>query len=594
MNVSGTGSSALLQSLLSSATAPLSGLSVAGGERGASGAGAARGITAAQRSRLGRLLEQLDTLDRQLPRSARGSAAAPGSGVSGSGGASAPAAVTGATLALEAGTPARLSSTAPIGASGTSVTPRTPAWDQPWSTQLTVVGTYDGSHGEGDLTFVVEGGTGLLFQNSLRVRVRAEAPDGSTIGVLDFAKSDPANTQRPLGNGLSVSLAAPSFLGSYPQIGNATRVNLSTGGLNPDKPFDGTGSAGPDFAGGAAVTAGSFTIDGTVIDVAADDSVDAVLAKINASGAGVTASYDAASDGVTIVRDAVGGDPDIALANDTSGFLAAAGLAAAATVPGVPDPADRPLGELATFASVSSGTLTVNGRAVAIDVGTDSLRQVIDAIDAAADVDAALTDTGGGLAVELASSASALTLDDGGTGLFAALGITGSSYGTAPSAGSGGSAPSSGAGGTAGTPVDQVLKSRSYRAADALEEIGELLGTLFGDGAGGATSSLQKAIGERLLELTDGIGERRLERLGLGWLADLEGGSFRPDRQERRRLVGAIQSGDGKLEELLLGKRGSAEPGLVESLQEIVGDFLGRGAGGGEPDVRGQLVDITA
>src|SRR6202012_3033221 len=84
------------------------------------------------------------------------------------------------------------------------------------------------------------------------------------------------------------------------------------------------GNAAPQFANGAQVSAGTFTVNGTQISVAANDSINSVISKINSSGAGVSAAF--ANNKLTIATTGNSED-NIYLANDTSGFLAAKNLA---------------------------------------------------------------------------------------------------------------------------------------------------------------------------------------------------------------------------------------------------------------------------
>ena len=86
--------------------------------------------------------------------------------------------------------------------------------------------------------------------------------------------------------------------GSGSTVVESTR-NL--GAINPGAALNAT-----SFAGGA-VTAGSFAINGVSINVDPDnDSLSDVLARINASDAGVTASYDSLTDTVRVVSDRLG------------------------------------------------------------------------------------------------------------------------------------------------------------------------------------------------------------------------------------------------------------------------------------------------
>ncbi|NND96011.1 MAG: hypothetical protein HKN47_01630 [Pirellulaceae bacterium] len=80
----------------------------------------------------------------------------------------------------------------------------------PWSglgstADATVGGNYDGSDGQGTLTFkVIRDGT----HGSDDLRIRVFAPDGSTIENIDIDKNDPLNHVYELSNGLTISLGA--------------------------------------------------------------------------------------------------------------------------------------------------------------------------------------------------------------------------------------------------------------------------------------------------------------------------------------------------------------------------------------------------
>lgn len=79
---------------------------------------------------------------------------------------------------------------------------------------------------------------------------------------------------------------------------------------------------------------GSFSLNGVNIDYdGATDSLATVLARINASDAGVTAAYDAVNDRVTFANNKTG-DFGITLDGDTGGLLDALGLTGAAFAAG--------------------------------------------------------------------------------------------------------------------------------------------------------------------------------------------------------------------------------------------------------------------
>ncbi|WP_043582938.1 flagellar filament capping protein FliD [Geminisphaera colitermitum] len=71
---------------------------------------------------------------------------------------------------------------------------------------------------------------------------------------------------------------------------------------------------------------GSFTLNGVQIDYNANtDSLTTLIKRINASGAGVTATYDSTNDSVVLTNNSTG-SLGLTLANDTGGLLTSLGL----------------------------------------------------------------------------------------------------------------------------------------------------------------------------------------------------------------------------------------------------------------------------
>jgi flagellar hook-associated protein 2 len=99
------------------------------------------------------------------------------------------------------------------------------------------------------------------------------------------------------------------------------------GGLNQTAPLNATTAAG--FK--TAVTSGSITINGVTLSVSATgDNLASVISRINASNAGVTASYDGATNQITLTNSATGPQSIVlGSSSDTSNFLSAAGLTSA-------------------------------------------------------------------------------------------------------------------------------------------------------------------------------------------------------------------------------------------------------------------------
>ncbi len=88
--------------------------------------------------------------------------------------------------------------------------------------------------------------------------------------------------------------------------------------------------AGAGLADTAFSSSGTFTINGVEIAYdASTDSISKLLARINASNAGVNAAYDSAGDRVVLTNKATG-DTGITINDDSDGMLAALGLTSAA------------------------------------------------------------------------------------------------------------------------------------------------------------------------------------------------------------------------------------------------------------------------
>jgi hypothetical protein len=326
------------------------------------------------------------------------------------------------------GTPTTLESTEEVNASATAYSPDAPQWTGTSTAQPTIGGEYDGSSGTDTLTFKVKKG-GTLGGDLIQINVYDS--NNNQIDSLNFKKQDSVNTPYTLSNGLTVTFGEGTFVKNdsfsvevYDNVPQA---------VNPDNPFNGTGAEDPNFESGLNVTAGSFEINGTTIDVAADDTINSVLDKINQSDAGVTATFDAVSETVLLAQNTPGSTEDIVLANDTSGFLAAAKLEGAVAVPGEDgtvseDPA-TPMAEVEGLSAVQSGSISVNGVSIDIDVNTDSLNDVLDRITASeAGVTASYDSSSKRVLLSSKDSESQLILDSGSTNFLSEVGLSDGTY----------------------------------------------------------------------------------------------------------------------------------------------------------------------
>jgi hypothetical protein len=326
------------------------------------------------------------------------------------------------------GTPTTLESAEEVNASTTAYSTDPPEWTGTSTAQPTIGGEYDGSSGTDTLTFKVKKG-GTLGGDLIQINVYDS--NNNQIDSLNFKKQDSVNTPYTLSNGLTVTFGEGTFVKNdsftvevYDNVPQA---------VNPDNPFNGTGSADPNLQDGLEVTSGSFEINGTTIDVAADDTINSVLDKINQSDAGVTATYDAASETVLLTQNTPGSTQDIVLANDTSGFVAAVKLEGAVAVPGedgtvTEDPA-TPLAEVESLSAVQSGSISVNGVSIDIDVNTDSLNDILDRITASeAGVTASYNSDAKRVSLISNDSESQLVLDSGSTNFFPTVSISDGTY----------------------------------------------------------------------------------------------------------------------------------------------------------------------
>ena len=126
----------------------------------------------------------------------------------------------------------------------------------------------------------------------------------------------------------------------------------------------------PRFQGGPQVQAGSFLVNGVNIEVRADDSIDSVLQRISETIPGVSASFT--SDKV-VLESRSPSTRRSSIANDTSGFVAAARLTGAVSERGHVRADREPLARLAQFANVRPGGFNINGLFVSVHPATDTL-----------------------------------------------------------------------------------------------------------------------------------------------------------------------------------------------------------------------------
>lgn len=145
-------------------------------------------------------------------------------------------------------------------------------------------------------------------------------------GVVKFTSSDQPialGSAQDQGNILDVMRLSNAHVLNTAGGGSVTGT-ANVGGINPDASFDNTNAA--NFK--TAVTAGTFSVNGVTITVSAGQSVNDVLTSINASDAGVQATFDTSTNKIVLTATATG-PQSIVLSDGTSNFLSAADLTTA-------------------------------------------------------------------------------------------------------------------------------------------------------------------------------------------------------------------------------------------------------------------------
>ncbi|WP_075095558.1 hypothetical protein [Planctomyces sp. SH-PL14] len=451
---------------------------------------------------------------------------------------------------------ARLESTTQLNTTPTSYTPFGPSFNGASTALPTIGGVYNGQNGSQTLTFRVAGGNGTVGSALFtRVEVRDESNqllDNISIGF------QPAGSVYTLQNGLTLSLSSGTL-----RVNNTFTVEVfaNVGSApDPSKAFNGTRNNSPNLQPGLAVTSGSFRVNGATINVLANDSINSVLTKITQSTAGVTATYDAAGERVLLTQKTEGAAPTITLDNDTSGFLAAAKLTGAPLSPGqdAGNDADRPLGELAGFQGVTSGSLVVNGEEIAFNTAADSLRSILDRVSQSlTGADATLDAAGQRVQFRSRNASANLSLDDNGTGLLSALGLTSATYEPSRSET------------TYRRTVSTVVPQQARNTAVAVERFAELFSDLFDEeNAGSYAAQLRKSV-ERVV--TAGApSDLDTFRTQLGLTFDFRGDATQAARAEDDdALASRIRKNAAQYNRLMFGDA-TRSSGLVDDLRTLL------------------------
>lgn len=148
----------------------------------------------------------------------------------------------------------------------------------------------------------------------------------------------------PSSDTVSLSSSSPIVLGAVNDSSNFLQVmglaNNGTGTITSSSSLGAASLSAPLASArlNTAITAvdgsgnGSFTVNGVTVDYNVNtDSLATVLGRINNSGAGVTASYDASQDRVILTNNTTG-DIGVGVSEASGGLLGALGLTSGATL----------------------------------------------------------------------------------------------------------------------------------------------------------------------------------------------------------------------------------------------------------------------
>ena len=135
-----------------------------------------------------------------------------------------------------------------------------------------------------------------------------------------------------------------------------------------------------------AITAGTFTVDGTQITIATTDTVNDVISRITSNVSNVTASYDSGTDKISITKSS--GTLVMGSATDTSNFLQAthltnngtAAITSTHRLGGINLQHTANAASFQTSGTAASGSFTINGVTINY-AATDTIADIISKIN---------------------------------------------------------------------------------------------------------------------------------------------------------------------------------------------------------------------
>lgn len=216
--------------------------------------------------------------------------------------------------------------------------------------------------------------TGRIATSTDPTIVTATAQNGSSNGSYVIHVNSLATTTTATGTALTLDGKT-----GYDGMGTKATLTGNTSMIGTNDRNLAFNAAGSPYS--STITAGSFTVNNQRIDVATTDTINTVLNKISASGAGVTASIDGTGK-IVLTQNTVGVAPTVTLGTDSSGFLAQVGLSSTTLVGGT-DPAEQETlnTSLTGSSAVTGGYFSINGTYFSVDPTKDTMNSIISKIN---------------------------------------------------------------------------------------------------------------------------------------------------------------------------------------------------------------------
>ncbi|MFT5432036.1 MAG: hypothetical protein ACI9OJ_002734 [Myxococcota bacterium] len=442
-----------------------------------------------------------------------------------------------------------LRSTEEINTEPTAYGPLEPVWEESSTASIDVGGDYTGT-GDETLTFTVVQSAAVDAPAVIEVR-------RDNYALIDTIQVEDRDTAYEIFGGLELTFGDGEIA-----MGDSFQVtaNITSGGAaNPSGNFDESGESGANLDEGHTITNGSFRVNGQLVSVEKDDSIDTVLERFNALDFGFTGAYDAEADELRFDQDDLNSGASLVFSNDTSGFLAAAKLVDAEAVHNTVDERAVPMDQVAALGAISNGSFSIGGIEFNIDTSSDSLNDVIARInESEAGVAASYDAVSGKLSINNESDSS-MSVVDGTSGFLGAMAIDAGAYeNTNPEVRSG-------------------LRSRAI--TDAMVDIDKLITSIFrkvDQFDGGITASYKTNLLEALDDMVEGGGSVQRTKFGFtlrttasnGNAIELDESKFRSALKRRPKDVLKFLNGDGTDDNLgLIAGLDLALKGIEASLE---------------------------